>query len=74
MQAKNKKNAKAFNKALYYNDKYNHYNDLRNSVEEGTKEYKKYDKLCSKHFDSFLTWCDELPKYEVKRIEESEYK
>jgi hypothetical protein len=71
MNALKQKNQKLVLKALKYNNLYDINNDLRDKAsDEGEdKLYKKYDKLCQKYFDIFVETIDELPLYEVKRIE-----
>ena len=72
-------NNRWFNAANKANALYEYYNRLRDmaydmaydAIGEESKEYRKYDKLCQKYFDKYLEACDELPKYEIKRLENS---
>lgn len=72
--AKIKKNQSALNKAIQWLEKYNIANDRRDDadVDGNIKIYNKYDRVCEKAFDKYLDWCNELPKYEISRIEKSE--
>ena len=73
-KAKNKANQSNFKKAIEWLKRYNEFDDFRNNADgEGDeKAYNKWDKKCENSFDKYLSYCDELPKYEVNRIEKSE--
>lgn len=75
MEAINPKNTKAFNKAVKYLTKYNELNDLRSAAEDAddVKTFRQLDRKCSAAFDKYLEACDELPKYEIARIDEYLY-
>jgi protein involved in sex pheromone biosynthesis len=73
MEAINKKNQKDVNKAVKFLIAYNTANDKRNAAEDNdnAKEFKKFDKICETKFDNYLEVCGDLPKREVKQIENS---
>jgi hypothetical protein len=74
MESLNVKNSKLFNKVLKSLVKYNELNNLRDKAnDEGNdKEFNKLDKKCEIAFSNYLELLQELPKYEQKRIENSE--
>ena len=78
MEAIKTKNSKLFNKVVKALVKYNELNDLRDKASDfdlldgSSKEYNKLDKKCEVAFDNYLELLQELPKYEQKRIENSE--
>ena len=76
MEAKNSINKKAFNSAIRALKKYNELDNKRNEIDaefgDDCKQYERIDRKCQDAFDKYECWCDELPAYEVKRIENSE--
>ncbi len=76
MNPKNTKNKRAFNAAIRALVKYNQLDNQRNEIDgefgSESKQYERIDRKCQDAFDRYQEWCDELPKYEVKRIEQSE--
>lgn len=74
MKAKKIKNQSLLNKVIKALEKYNALNNLRDKADnEGNeREYKKLNNQCEKSFDKYLELLNELPKYEQKRIENSE--
>lgn len=76
MEAKNSINKRAFNAAIRALVKYNQLDDQRNKIDGefgyDSKQYERIDRKCQIAFDKYQEWCDELPQYEVKRIEKSE--
>jgi len=75
MEAKTKKNQSKVNKCIKALSKYDALNTLRDAAyDEGNdREVNKYNRLCENAFDKYLTYSDELPKYEQKRIEKFFY-
>jgi hypothetical protein len=73
-KAVNQKNQKLFNKSIKLLIRYNELNDLRDRAgdNDDEKSYKKYDRMCEVTYDKFLDSMDALPKYEQKRIYDSE--
>jgi len=74
IEAMKKKNSNNFKKAISWLVKYNEANDLRTIAEdndESATELNKHNRKCENTFDKYLQFCEELPKYEVKRIENS---
>ncbi len=76
MEAKNSINKRAFNAAIRALVKYNQLDNQRNEIDGefgyDSKQYERIDRKCQDAFDKYQCWCDELPAYEVKRIETSE--
>ena len=76
MKAKTKANQSNLNKAVSWIIKYNAFNNQRDVVEgeygEDCKEWRRINKKCEDSFQRYEEYCDELPKYEVTRIEKSE--
>jgi len=76
MIAKIKKNQANLNKAIQWLTKYNAFNEQRDIIESEqeseTTAWRRVNKKCEDSFDRYLDYCDELPRYEVKLIEESE--
>lgn len=78
MESVKTKNSKLFNKVVKALIKYNELNDLRDKASDfdlldgNSKEYNRLDKKCEIAFDNYLELLQELPKYEQKRIENSE--
>ena len=74
--AVNKKNQSKVDRACRWLIKHNEVNakrDLESDTNgEDTAKYRRLERVCEASFDKYLTWCDELPKYEVKNIEKSE--
>jgi hypothetical protein len=75
MKAKNKKNQAMINKCIKALRRYDALNSLRDIADNdgNEREVKKYNRLCENVFDKYLTYSDELPKYEQKRIEKFFY-
>ena len=75
MEAKNKKNQAMINKCIKTLRRYDALNSLRDIADNdgNEREVKKYNRLCENVFDKYLTYSDELPKYEQKRIEKFFY-
>ena len=59
------------NKAVYWGQKYNVLNDLRDDADgQGNdKLYKKYDRMASDAFNKHLEYMSELPKREQAKVE-----
>tara|TARA_R110002020_G_scaffold249170_1_gene463094 strand:- start:62 stop:298 length:237 start_codon:yes stop_codon:yes gene_type:complete len=76
MQAKVKKNQAALNRAIKWLTKHNEHDTERNRIDselgEDCKQWRAINRKCETSFDKYLEACDELPKYEVERIEKSE--
>jgi hypothetical protein len=74
MKSLNVKNSKLFNKVLKSLVKYNELNNLRDKADDcgDDKEYNKLNNKCEIAFSNYLELLQELPKYEQKRIENSE--
>jgi hypothetical protein len=76
VRAINQKHQSQTNKAMRWLLKYNDFNDARDIEEntngDETKLYKKLDSACIKAFDRFEDYLSELPKREIKNIENSE--
>jgi|TARA_B110000046_G_C12776334_1_gene307062 hypothetical protein len=79
MKAKTKANQSNLNKAVSWITKYNAFNIQRDLIEDGlggnfdeSKEWRRINKKCEDSFQRYEEYCDELPKYEVTRIEKSE--
>lgn len=76
MVAKNSINNRAFNRAISWLKKHNEFDRLRNEIDgefgDDSKQYERINRKCETSFDKYLDACDELPSYEVKRIEKSE--
>ena len=76
MEAKKSTNNKAFNLAIKALIKYNQLDVQRNEIDGefgyDSKQYERIERKCQNAFDKYECWCDELPAYEVKRIEQSE--
>lgn len=70
---KNKANFKYVKSAVNWLTKYNEANRLRDIADgDGDeKTYNKYDRQCEKTFDKYLEYCEYLPAYQVKLIEQS---
>jgi hypothetical protein len=69
--AKNAKNQSKVNKCVRALVAYNKANDERNVLENDGEEkgLNAINRKCENLFDKYLTYADELPKYELKRIE-----
>jgi len=69
--AKNPKNQSKVNRCVKSLERYYFLNDLRDksSDNEDEKGYNKYNRMCEQVFDKYLTYLEELPKYEQKSIE-----
>jgi hypothetical protein len=79
MKAKNKANQGNLNKAISWLKKHNAFNDQRNVIYDNlecdecdSKEWRRINKKCEDSFEKYECYCDELPAYEVARIEKSE--
>lgn len=74
MESKTVKNKVLFNKVVKALNSYNLLNNLRDEAYNNgdDKEFKKLDNKCLNAFDKYLDLLNELPKYEQKRIENSE--
>ena len=76
MEAKKSTNNKAFNLAIKALIKYNQLDVQRNEIDGefgyDSKQYERIERKCQDAFDKYECWCEELPAYEVKRIENSE--
>jgi len=75
LTATNKKNVSAFNKCIKALTRYNVLNNLREKSEnDGEREtvMNRHDRACESAFDRYQDYLSELPKYEQKRIENSE--
>ena len=74
MKAKTLKNQTLLNKVTKALENYNLLNNLRDKADnEGNdKEVKKLNNKCEKSFDKYTELLEQLPKYEQKRIENSE--
>ena len=70
---RNKANFKYVKSAVNWLIKHNEADRLRNIADgEGDERaYNKYDRQCERTFDKYLEYCEELPKYQVKLIEQS---
>jgi flagellar motility protein MotE (MotC chaperone) len=73
--AKNVKNQSKVNKCVRALVSYNKANDERNVLENDGEEkgLNAINRKCENLFDKYLTAADELPKYELKRIESLYY-
>jgi hypothetical protein len=73
--AKNKKNQTQFNKCVRALERYNELNDMRNKVEDTGDEFnyqlRRLNRMCENQFDKFQAYLEELPKYEQKKITNS---
>jgi hypothetical protein len=67
--AKNAKNQSKVNKCVNALISYNKSNDEREMLYNEDKNTNAIDRKCENLFDKYLTYADELPKYELKRIE-----
>ena len=79
MKAKIKANQSNLNKAVNWLAKYNSFNNERDLIEGNlevetydSKEWRRINKKCEDSFEKYEEYCDELPKYEVVKIEKSE--
>ena len=73
MVAKNKKNQVNFKRSIKWLERYNELNCIREIIEdEDSKEWRRANRKYERAFDKYLEYVEELPKYERKRIEESE--
>tara|TARA_R110000765_G_scaffold354305_2_gene444410 strand:+ start:105 stop:350 length:246 start_codon:yes stop_codon:yes gene_type:complete len=79
MKAKTKANQSNLNKAVSWIVKHNAFNIQRDLIEDGlevypdeSKEWRRINKKCEDSFQRYAEYCDELPIYEVTRIEKSE--
>jgi len=79
MKAKTKANQSNLNKAIAWLVKYNAFNAKRDVIydnleceEYESKELRRINKKCEDSFDKYECYCDELPAYEVARIEKTE--
>ena len=79
MKAKTKANQNNLNKAISWLAKYNAFNDQRDLVEneqehagDDTTAWRRINKKCEDSYERYSEYCDELPTYEVTRIEKSE--
>jgi hypothetical protein len=76
MIAKVKKNQVNLNRAIKWLEKYNAFNILRDEIEgqqeNETSEWRRINKKCEDSFDKYQDYCNELPAYQVKLIENSE--
>ena len=73
--ATNKKNASAFNKCIKALARYNAFNNARDvSDNNGDSDtiMNRHNRSCESAFDKYQDYLSELPKYEQKRIENSE--
>ena len=70
---KNRANLKHVKSAVNWLVKHNEADRLRDIADgEGNdKAYNKHNRQCEKTFDKYLEYCEELPKYQVKLIEQS---
>jgi predicted esterase YcpF (UPF0227 family) len=71
MKAINPKNQSTVNKAINWLEKHNNFNDVRDTLEEYTKEYTKIDNKCLHSFDMFLEYMSQLPKNQQEIIYKS---
>ena len=75
IKAINPKNQSKVNKAISWLTKYNLANDQRD-IADGNGDEKAFNKLdtkCQNAFDKYLCACDDLPKNQIKAIENSIY-
>ena len=79
MKAKIKANQSNLNKAISWLAKHNAFNIQRDIIENNlecdewdSKEWRRINKKCEDSFEKYEEYCDELPKYEVAKIEKSE--
>ncbi len=63
------KNQTKVNKCVRALISYNKSNDERDALYNEDKNTNAMDRKCENLFDKYLTYADELPKYELKRIE-----
>ncbi len=63
------KNQTKVNKCVRALLAYNKSNDEREVLYNEDKNTNAMDRKCENLFDKYLTYADELPKYELKRIE-----
>jgi hypothetical protein len=63
------KNQSKVNKCVRALLAYNKSNDERDMLYNEDKNTNAMDRKCENLFDKYLTYADELPKYELKRIE-----
>lgn len=63
------KNQSKLNKCIRALLAYNKANDERDALDNEGKRLNSIERKCENLFDKYLTYADELPKYEVKRIE-----
>ena len=75
----NKANKTKFNKAIRKLIKYNQLNDLRNRAEnedldirENERLFERLNRRCEDAWNDLYEAMEELPKYEIKRIEKSD--
>jgi hypothetical protein len=67
--AKNAKNQSKLNRCIRALLAYNKANDERDVIESNDLPSSAINRKCENLFDRYLTYADELPKYELKRIE-----
>ena len=79
MKAKIKANQSNLDKAISWLTKHNAFNIQRDIIENNlecdecdSKEWKRINKKCEDSFEKYEEYCDELPKYEVAKIEKSD--
>ena len=76
MDALKPQHKRAFNKAVNWLIKHNEFDRQRNEIDgefgDDSNQYERINRKCESSFDKYLDACDELPKYEVKRIENSD--
>lgn len=63
------KNQSKLNKCIRALLAYNKANDERDALDNEGKKVNAIERKCENLFDKYLNYADELPQYEVKRIE-----
>lgn len=75
MEAQKAINKKAFNQAVSWITKHNEFDRQRNEIDseygDDCAKFRAIDRKCESSFDKYLEACEELPAYEVKRIQTS---
>lgn len=69
MKAINPKNQKLIDKCLKFNAAYDAASNLRDTLEGAGEKTKKINATCEKLFYKFLDACNDLPKYELRNLE-----
>jgi len=71
MKAINSKNQTTLNKAINWLEKHNGFNDIRETMEEYTREHTRMNNKCLHSFDMFLEYMSQLPKNQQEIIYKS---